>query len=153
GASRQLPLLPSLLNLLGTWVPGNPILAAAALFALAVLAAMLCRLALTWVSQHFAFGSGHELAVEIQRRLLHQSYLFHIRRHSSELLTSLDKIDFLIFSTALQGIQALSAMLICLFVIAALLWIDPLTACLAAVFVGGLYGLVLVASRRRLGLH
>jgi ABC-type multidrug transport system fused ATPase/permease subunit len=149
----HLPLLPGLLNMLGSWVPGNPILAAAVLFALAVLATMLCRLALTWVSQHFAFGSGHELAVEIQRRLLHQRYLFHVHRHSSELLTSLDKIDFLIFSTALQGIQALSAMLICLFVIAALLWIDPLTACLAAMFVGGLYGLALVASHRRLELH
>jgi len=150
---RRLPLLPDLLNLLQAWVPGNPILAASVLFALAVLTTMLCRLALTSVSQHFAFGSGHELAVEIQRRLLHQPYLFHVRSHSSEMLTSLDKIDFLIFSTALQGIQALSAMLICLFVITALLWIDPLTACLAALFVSGLYGLVLVASRRRLALH
>lgn len=153
GTGRRLPLPPALLDVLGEWVPGNPVLAAAGLFALAVLAAMLCRLSLTWLSQHFAFGSGHELAVEIQRRLLHQPYLFHVRRHSSELLTSLDKIDFLIFSTALQGIQAASAALICLFVLGALLWIDPLTASLAAIFVGAFYGFALITARRRLGIH
>src|SRR6185436_4537041 len=99
------------------------------------------------------FGLGQELDVGIQKRLLHQPYLFHVRRHSSELLTALDKIDFLIFSTALQGIQAASALLICMFVVAVLLWIDPLTACLAAIFIGGFYGLALILARRKLGLH
>jgi len=151
--TRHVSSITPFLKLLGGWAPANAILAATTLFALAVLATMLCRLALTWVSEHFAFGSGHELAVEIQRRLLHQPYLFHVRRHSSELLTALDKIDFLIFSTALQGIQAASALLICMFVVAVLLWIDPLTACLAAIFIGGFYGLALIVARRKLGLH
>lgn len=152
-AGSQLPLPLVLLEIVGNLVPDNSILAAALLFACAVVATVACRLALAWVSQQFAFGSGHELAVEIQRRLLHQPYLFHLRRHSSELLTALDKIDFLIFSTTLQGIQAASAALICLFVVAVLLWIDPLSAALAALFVGGLYGLALIVARRRLGSH
>ena len=152
GGSR-LPLVRNLLDLFGGWIPADPILAAAALFAFAVMVTTLCRLALSWLSQIFSFGSGHDLAVEVQRRLLHQPYLFHLRRHSSELLTALDKIDFLIFSTSLQGIQAISAALISLFVVAALLWIDPLSALLAAVLVGGLYGLALTVTRRRLASH
>ena len=152
-ARGHFPLATRYLEAFGNLVPANPILAAAMLFACAVVATVSCRLALSWVSQQFAFGSGHELAVEIQRRLLHQAYLFHLRRHSSELLTALDKIDFLIFSTTLQGIQAASAALICLFVVAVLLWIDPLSAALAALFVGGLYGLALVVAQRRLGSH
>lgn len=147
GAERQFPIMPGLANL----TSGTPILAAAILFGGAVLSTVLLRLALSWTSQQFAFGSGHDLAVEVQRRLLHQPYLFHLRRHSSELLTVLDKIDFLIFSTSLQGIQAISAALISLFIVAALLWIDPLGAALAAILIGGLYGLTFIATRRRLG--
>jgi ATP-binding cassette, subfamily B, bacterial PglK len=153
GRSHKLPLAPGLMDVLAGWLPSDSILAAATLFAVAVIATMLFRLALSWISQQFAFGSGHELAVEVQRHLLHQPYLFHLRRHSSELLTSLDKIDFLIFSTALQGIQAISGALISLFVFFVLLWIDPLSAILAAGFVGGLYGLTLMVARRRLTSH
>jgi len=153
GSAGQLFALPELLETFRTWVPGDPILAAALLFAAAVLVAVLCRLALSWFSQQFAFGSGHELAVEVQRRLLHQPYIFHLSRHSSELLTALDKIDFLIFNTSLQGIQAVGAALISLFVIAALLWIDPLSAMLAGLLVGGLYALTLMISQRRLNTY
>jgi ATP-binding cassette subfamily B protein len=131
----------------------NPLVAAGLLFGLTVVVTAALRLALSWLSQQFAFGSGHELVVAIQRRLLHQPYAFHLSHHSSQLLTSLDKVDFLVFSLALQGIQAVSAMLISLFVIGALLWIDPLSAGLAAILVGGLYGLVLISARRRLSGH
>ena len=148
-----LPLVSLLLKDLGTWAPANPLLAAALLFALAVVATTVLRLALSWISQRFAFGLGHDLDVAIQRRLLHQPYLFHLQRHSSELLAMLDKVDFLVFSTALQGIQAASAALIGVLVVAVLLWIDPLSAALAALLVGGLYGLALVTARRRLSVH
>jgi ABC-type multidrug transport system fused ATPase/permease subunit len=130
--------------------PANPLHAAASLFALAALITAALRLTLSWLSQQFAFGMGHELAVEIQRRLLHQSYLFHLSRHSSELLAALDKVDHLTFNLVLQALQAISGTLIGLFVIAILVRLDPLSAALAALMVGGLYGLALVAARRRL---
>jgi ABC-type multidrug transport system fused ATPase/permease subunit len=147
------PPLSKLLDLFGGWFPANPMLAAAALFACAVLATATLRLALSWLSQQFSFGLGLDLDVAIQRRLLHQPYLFHLHRHSSELLTTLDKVDFLIFSAALQGLQAASAALIGLLVVIALLWIDPLVAALAAILVGGLYGLAMLMARRRLDAH
>jgi ATP-binding cassette subfamily B protein len=96
---------------------------------------------------------GHELAVETQRRLLHQPYLFHLTHHSSELLTSLDKIEYLISNLVLQIIQATSATLISLFVIAVLFSIDPMSAGLATLLVGGLYGLALLAARHPLGAN
>ena len=102
---------------LGRLAPSNPLLAAAILFALTALTTGALRLALLWASQTFAFGMGHELAIEIQRRLLHQPYLFHLNHHSSEFLSFLDKIDHLIFNLVLQAIQAISATLIALFVI------------------------------------
>jgi ATP-binding cassette subfamily B protein len=143
---------PTIEQLLGRLGP-NPLFAAALLFALTVLATAVLRLALAWISQQFAFGSGHELVVAIQRRLLYQPYSFHLGHHSSQLLTSLDKVDFLVFSLVLQGIQAIGALLISLFVIGALLWLDPLSAGLAAILVGGLYGLAFLTARRRLAGH
>ena len=150
---NTLPLLSNLLDQLERLAPANPLLAAAALFALAALATGAMRLALSWMSQQFAFGFGHELSVEIHRRLLHQPYLFHLQHHSSALLSALDKVDFIIFNLVLQIIQAISAALICLFVIAVLVWLDPISAALAAVLIGGLYGLTLLATRRRLQAH
>jgi len=150
---ETLPLLSRLLDGLEHLAPANPLLATAALFALAALATAALRLALSWMSQQFAFGMGHELAVEIQRRLLNQSYLFHLRQHSSALLAALDKVDHLVFNLVLQTLQAVSATLICLFVIAVLIRLDPLSAALAALLVGGLYGLALVAARRRLRVN
>ena len=153
GASVDIPLLTGMLNELGNVARTDPLLATAVPFALAVLATAMLRLTQSWISQQFSFGLGKELDVEIQRRLLNQPYLFHLQRHSSELLTSLDKVDFLIFSTALQGIQAISAALVSLFVIAVLLAIDPLSAAFAALLVGGFYGLAMLATRRRLESH
>jgi ABC-type multidrug transport system fused ATPase/permease subunit len=152
-APNSLPLLSDLLDQLERLTPTNPLLAAAALFALAALAAAAMRLALSWMSQQFAFGFGHELSVEIHRRLLHQPYLFHLQHHSSELLSALDKVDFIIFNLVLQIFQAVSAALISIFVIAVLVRLDPLSAALAAVLIGGLYSLTLLATRRRLKGH
>ncbi len=133
--------------------PGNPLLGAASLFALATLVTAALRLLLSLMSQRFAFGFGHDLSVEIQRRLLHQSYLFHLRHHSSELLASLGKVDHLVYDLVLQGLQAVSAALIALFVLAVLFSLDPLSASLAALLVGGLYALALLAARKRLAAH
>ena len=70
GSETRLPVLQRMMEVTAAWVPNDPIMATALLFTLAVIATMVCRLALSWTSQQFAFGAGHELAVEIQRRLL-----------------------------------------------------------------------------------
>jgi ABC-type multidrug transport system fused ATPase/permease subunit len=150
---ETLPLLSRLLDELQRLTPSNPLLAAAALFVMAALTTAALRLILSWLSNQLAFGMGHEVSVEIQRRLLHQPYLFHLGHHSSELLSALDKVDHLIFNLVLQVIQAVNAMLIILFVIGLLVSLDPLSALLAAMLVGGSYGLAMIVTRRRLTTH
>ena len=56
-------------------VAGSPLTAAAGLFILAAVATAMLRLALAWQNERFAYGLGHELNLEVQRRLLHQPYL------------------------------------------------------------------------------
>jgi ABC-type multidrug transport system fused ATPase/permease subunit len=149
-AHEALPLLALFLDGLERLAPANPLLAATTLFALAALATGMLRLTLAWTSQNCAFGLGHELSVEIQRRLFYQSYLYHLQHHSSELLSLLDKVDHLVFNLVPQAFQAISATLIALFVIAVLVSLDPLIAALAALLVGGLYAMTLLVARRRL---
>ncbi len=146
-------LLAGLLSLVEHVSPQSPFTAAAALFAATVLMTAALRLLLAFSGQRFAFALGHDLAVELQRRLLHQPYLFHIARHSSQLLAALGKIDHLIFDLTLQSIQAASAAMIGLFVVAVLTAIDPLSTALAALLIGGFYGLTLLLARRRIDAH
>ena len=131
----------------------RPLLMAALLFALVVTLTAALRLALTWTSRQFAFGVGHEVSVEIQRRLLGQPYAYHLQRHSSEQLAALDKVDLLVFDLVIQGVQAISAVLIGGFILALLVAIDPVSTALAALMIGGLYAVALAATRSRLQHH
>ena len=131
----------------------HPLLAASLLFAACVTLTAALRLALSWVGRHFAFALGHEVSVEIQRRLLGQSYAFHLSRHSSEHLATLDKVDLLVFDLVIQGVQAISAILIGVFILALLIAIDPLNATFAFIVIGGFYALALAITRRQLWQH
>jgi ATP-binding cassette, subfamily B, bacterial PglK len=132
---------------------GRPLLVAALLFALVVTLTAALRLAVSWISRHFAFEVGHEVSVEIQRRLLGQPYAYHLQRHSSEYLAALDKVDLLVFDLVIQGVQAISAVLIGAFILALLVAIDPFATVIAAVVIGGLYAAALAATRSRLQHH
>lgn len=132
---------------------GRPLLVAALLFALVVTLTAALRLALSWTSRHFAFALGHEVSVEIQRRLLGQPYAYHLRRHSSEHLAALDKVDLLVFDLVIQGVQAISAVLIGLFIFALLIAIDPVNTAVAILVIGGFYALALASTRSPLQQH
>lgn len=132
---------------------GHPLLMAAALFAFVVTLTAGFRLVLSWISRHFAFAFGHEVSVEIQRRLLGQPYAYHLRRHSSEHLAALDKVDVLVFDLVIQGVQAINAILIGAFVLALLVAIDPLNAILAVLVIGGFYATALALTRKQLRHH
>lgn len=132
---------------------GHPLLLAALLFALVVTLTAALRLALSWTSRHFAFALGHEVSVEMQRRLLGQPYAYHLRRHSSEHLAALDKVDLLVFDLVIQGVQAISAVLIGLLIFALLIAIDPLNTAVAILVIGGFYALALASTRNPLQRH
>ena len=144
------PPFADLLQLVARISPDRPLLVAASLFALVVMLTATLRLSLAWTSRHFAFSVGHEMSVAMQRRLLNQPYTYHLSRHSSEHLAALDKVDLLVFDFLIQGLQAISALLIGAFIVALLVVIDPLNAILAVVGIGLLYAAALAATRAHL---
>lgn len=149
GTAKNLPMPPGLLGWQERTPPDSPLWPAAALFVAVVLATALLRMAQSWTTLRFAAHVGHDLNMEIQDRLLHQPYLFHVSANSSRLLASLDKVDYIAIDLVQRGLQGIGAAAIALAIIAALLIIDPFSAAAATMLVAILYGAVLLSVRRR----
>src|SRR5688500_9133985 len=150
GEQPHLPWISGLLEALGAHGREQQLVAASLLFMAAAVIAGALRLQLAWSTQKFVLSLGHELAVEIQRRTLAQPYAYHVSRNSSEIIASLEKVQVLVMQVLLQLMQAVTAAFIALFIIAALVRIDPFTAAVAAVAFGALYALVTMLTRKRL---
>lgn len=120
------------------------------LFAAATLLAGAVRLLLAWAGQAFAFGVGHDFSMDVQRRLLYQPYSFHVSKNSSELVAAQEKIQSLVFTVVLPLMLGITAAIISLFILAILVYIDPVVAGIA----GGAFSLIYVAvsysTRKRL---
>jgi ABC-type multidrug transport system fused ATPase/permease subunit len=108
------------------------------------------RLWLAWASQSFVLMFGHDLSVEIERRILLQPYSYHITHSSSEVLAALQKVEMLVYAVLLQLMQAATALVISIFIIALLVELEPVIAATALV-IGTAYLAVTIVTRRRLG--
>jgi ABC-type multidrug transport system fused ATPase/permease subunit len=149
----DMPVLPAIFALIGADGQREQLLAAAALFAATAILAGLVRLQLAWSSQGFVFRLGHDLGVEIQRRILNQPFSYHVSHNTSEIVASLEKVQVLVFNVLLQLMQAATAIVIALFIIGALIWVDPLTAAVSAGAFGAIYAVVSAFTRQRLATN
>jgi ATP-binding cassette subfamily B protein len=160
-----MPLLALLANAAGgeqhAWLFGmpdalariDPLLIAATLFILFAIAAGLIRLHLVRSSRNFIFGLGHELTVEIQRRVLLQPFSFHIHRNTSTLLSALHKTETSVLNVLLPLMYAVTSAVIAVFVIALLLFVAPLMTVVVGTALIATYALISGLSRRRLAAN
>jgi ATP-binding cassette subfamily B protein len=123
------------------------LVAATALFASTVVIAAAIRLLLAWVGQKFIFRLGHDIGVEIQRRVLSQPYSYHVSQNTSSVIASLEKVQVLVFNVLLQLMQGGIAAVLAIFIIAGLFAMDPFTAALSAAAFGAMYALVTMATK------
>jgi ABC-type multidrug transport system fused ATPase/permease subunit len=137
---------------LGTVLP-DTLAGAILLLAVSASVAGAIRLRLAWTSQRFSFRLGHEISIEIQRRVLHQPYSWHVAHNSREILSSLEKVQMLSSGVALQFIQAMSGTVIAFFIVLGLLAIEPLAAALAAAALALLYTAVSLVTRSRVARY
>ena len=134
----------------GATTPRQQIWLAAALFATIALVAGAIRLALNWSTQMFTALLGHELSWEVQRRILVQPYSYHLVHNSSEAVATIDTVHVVVINVLVQLIYATAAAFIGLVIIAALIYVDPFTATIAAVAFSLLYVAVSAVTRPRL---
>ena len=98
------------------------------LLALAALASAGLRLVLLWASAGFVNGVVYELAVKLYDRVLHEPYIQHTRRNSSETIAAITKVERLGGGVLAPLMSGMVALVIASFVIAGLIAIDPAVA-------------------------
>jgi len=144
------------LPVVGAWLAGTGlaprellILAGGGFAVMAVLAGVV-RLVLVWASQKVSYRLGHDLAVQVFARAIHQPYLHHVARNSSRLVADVDRVQVLQSGVILPLMNGAVASIIAGFILAALVAIDPVVALIAGAGFAGLYALVSRATRHRL---
>ena len=134
-----------------TWQQDQPLLVPAAIaFALVAALTAAVRLTLAWVSQKYVFRVGYELSVSMYKNVLYRPYEYHVRHNTSEVLAGINKVHSLISGVILQLMTALTGVVISIFIIGALIVIDPVVALSAASAFGVMYYLVASLAGRRL---
>jgi ABC-type multidrug transport system fused ATPase/permease subunit len=139
--------LRPLLETFGLDTPMELVVAAGAGFALSAVIAAAVRLALVWGSQKFVFGIAHELSVAIYSRTLHQPYAYHTEHNTSETLAAINKAQMLSTGLLVPLMQAASAAVIAIFILAGLLFVDPVVALASGLGFGLIYILVMRFTR------
>jgi ATP-binding cassette subfamily B protein len=147
---ERLPALVAAFDAVGATTDHQRLIAATILFVLLAVVSAAVRLQLAWSSNNFVFRLGHDFDLSILRRLLLQPYSFHINQNTSSLVAALEKVGVLVFNVLQQVMQAGISIFISLFIIAALILVDPFTALAAAAAFTAIYLLVSAATRRRL---
>ncbi|WP_052134237.1 ABC transporter ATP-binding protein [Sphingomonas sp. 37zxx] len=124
-------------------------LAALALVAIAITSGAV-RLALIWTSQHFVFAVAHDLATRIYSRTLHQPYSYHVMRNTSQTISGIEKVQYVLGNVLMPAMLGTTAAVVALFILAALIAIDPATSLVACLCFVVLYAIVSITTRKRL---
>ena len=144
------PAISHVAPLLGISSAEQLILPLTVFFATAVLMAGAVRILQVWVESRYAHAVGHDLSTAAYSLTLYQPYKRHLERNSSEVISGVSKVDGLI-QFLLQILGIASACVKTVFVVVALIVIDPMVAILAFLGFAIIYGLVARLTRQVLG--
>ncbi|MEM7300503.1 MAG: ABC transporter ATP-binding protein [Pseudomonadota bacterium] len=144
------PVLGQVFEVLGAENRTDQIFWLTVLFCSVALVAGLVRIALVWSYQHAVYWIGYDLAGQAYNNVLSQPYRFHLDNNSSTMIAGLEKVQTAVNWILMPVVQAITSVIISLFIITALLLIDPIILILAALAFASVYGLINLATRRRL---
>lgn len=124
------------------------------LFITAALLAGGMRLLLLYVSTRLSFAIGADFSYEIYRRTLYQPYSVHVSRNSSEVINGIvSKANAVIQSLLMPLLTLISSVFIWFAILAALLAVDPAMTLAAFAGFGGIYGAIILSTRKRLAYN
>ena len=140
-----------IIQALGLTMPAQLLLPLTIAFAVAALIAGAMRLLLLWVSTRLSFAIGADLGISIYRRTLYQAYAAHVARNSSEVISGISgKANGVIYSTVLPALTLISASVMLITILIALLTIEPVIALVAFGGFGLIYVFIIRLTRKRL---
>jgi ABC-type multidrug transport system fused ATPase/permease subunit len=135
-----------------SWFPVRPdgVLGFAVILIAAAMIAAAVRLMLIWTTQRLVMGIGHDVATAIFSRMLRQPYAEFVRRNSSEVLGSLEKVRDIVGSMLQPAMQGLIAVVLSAAIATLLFIIAPFATIAAAGTVAAAYVVISMAGRGRL---
>lgn len=149
-SAREVAALRVIADLFGAEDSRSLLTASALLLIGAAVAALALRLWLTRVSLQFVLLLSHEIGTAVFARMLRQPYSYYVTRNSSELLASQEKVQTVIWSVLMPGMQGTISVVIASAIITLLILIDPFTATIAAATLAFCYVGISFGVRRRL---
>lgn len=142
------PLIGNLANAFN-WHGDKLVILASFLFMSCAIAAAAIRLVLLWASQRFVHGTGHDLAVAVYNRTLHQPYHWHVNKNSSEILAAVGKVQAIVHGLLSPLMMAVIASVLATFILVGLFLVDATIALATGTMFVSLYtGMSLIVRSR-----
>lgn len=130
------------------------ILPVTALFIVTIIVATVSRVALLWFQTKLGHKIGADLSAEIYRRTLHQPYLVHLSRNSSEIITVLStKINIVTSKIILSFLNVVNSIIMLSVIVALLVYIEPEIAILTFSGFSIFYAIITVATKKQLSIN
>jgi ABC-type multidrug transport system fused ATPase/permease subunit len=140
-----------IIQMLGLTEPSQLLLPLTVIFGVAAVTSGAMRLLLLWTSTRLSFAAGADLGISIYTRTLHQPYSVHCARNSSEVISGISsKASGVIYSIILPVLSLISASIMLISILIALLSIEPVIALLAFGGFGLIYFLIIGFTRKKL---
>ena len=143
------PIAQPLIYALSLTAPNQLILPLTIIFAMGALLSGVMRIILLWAQTRLGHAIGADFSISIYRRTLYQPYAVHVARNSSEVIAGISKkANGVVHSTILPVLTILSATLMLVFIVLALLSFEPAMALTALAGFGAVYVVVIFATRK-----
>jgi ABC-type multidrug transport system fused ATPase/permease subunit len=144
------PAAQPVVQLVGFTEPEQLLLPLTIAFGIAALIAGGMRLLLVWASTRLSFATGADLSIDIYRRTLYQPYSVHCSRNSSEVINGIsNKANGVIYNIIVPILNLISSSVMLIFILVALLAIEPVIALAAFGGFGLIYVLIIRLTRKQ----
>lgn len=139
-----------LIHTLNFTEPTQLILPITILFAIAALVSGAIRMVLLWAQTRLSHAVGADISFSIYHSTLHQSYAVHMKRNSSEVISSISrKVDSVVYFTILPVITIFISGFMLLAILVTLVVFEPIITLTAFTGFGSIYVLVTLFTKNR----
>lgn len=133
-----------------TTVELNPLAILAIAFLIFVWASTCLRIFIAWTCYKWTYGVGIELSARIFSKIINQPYLFHVQVNSSEILAGLTKVHLITLEVLNPLLQAISSLVIFLFIFSLMMYVDPAITVIASAGLVAIYVFISLVGKRKL---
>ena len=142
--------LPPSLNIGFTSLKDVSVESATLIFILFTSLVGILRIFMLWVGFRLAYGAGSEIGNSIYKRTLYQSYITHLNRNSSEVITGIAKQSDMAINMITSALTLASSVFILIVILATLLWVNFVLTIILILGLGVVYGAIIFFTRKRL---